>query len=217
MSSVRASLLVCIAVLVSACGGGADSDSPKAPAADAAVPPAASSAGNATVSGMAPAAKSGVPAIVILKSVQPQDVPPQSAPPVMDQIQLEFTPTILFARPGQPAEFRNSDDQLHNIRVLEESTKEPAFNIALPTGGAYKHTFEKEGFYDVGCDIHPGMSAVVVAANTPFMSIAAQDGQFVFSNVPPGDYTLTVYAGAKKYERVVTVQAGTVDVGAVAG
>jgi len=123
----------------------------------------------------------------------------------MDQITLTFTPAMLFVRTGHPAEFRNSDDVLHNVRVREEATRQGVFNVALPTGGAYQHTFERDGFYDVGCDIHPGMAAQVIAASSPYAMMADPAGSFLFEDVEPGAYTVTIFTGTDKIERSVDV------------
>jgi hypothetical protein len=109
-------------------------------------------------------------------------------------------------RTGQPVEFRNSDDVLHNVRVREDATHSPAFNVAIPTGEKYTFTFERDGFYDVGCDIHPGMSAQIVASASPYTAVADEDGGFAIASVPPGAYKAIVYAGAEKIERELTVQ-----------
>jgi hypothetical protein len=101
------------------------------------------------------------------------------------------------------------------VRVRNDETKEPAFNVAIPTGASYTHTFPKDGFYDVGCDIHPGMSAVVVSTATPFTALASVDGAFSIANVPPGAYTLTVYADVRKIERQVNVTPGTTEIDAI--
>ena len=69
-------------------------------------------------------------------------------------------------------EFRNSDDTLHNVRVSHEETRTSAFNVAIPTGESYTYTFERDGFYRVGCDIHPAMAASVFAASSPFTTVA---------------------------------------------
>jgi len=140
------------------------------------------------------------------------EFPSQMHKPVMDQVSLTFIPAVLFVRTGQPAEFRNSDDVLHNVRVREEATKEGTFNVAIPTGEVYTHTFKRDGFYDVGCDIHPGMSAQVFAASTPYTTLADAEGNFAIHGVSAGSYTLTIYAGAERIDRPVEVTAGTTEV-----
>lgn len=212
---VRLMSVVCLGALLGNCGDRAQAPragSETAPPAGAATP----AAGQATVTGHVAPPKPGTSTVVLLKPTASLEFPSQDQQPVMDQISLAFTPTILFARIGQPTEFRNSDAELHNIRVMDAETKEPAFNVALPTGGTFRHAFAEEGFYDVGCDIHPGMSAVIVASRSPFATLVTDSGQFTFVNVPPGEYTLSVYSGAERFERTVTVTAGPFDLGTVA-
>jgi hypothetical protein len=126
----------------------------------------------------------------------------------MDQVQQTFIPPILLVRTGQPVDFLNNDDVLHNVRVKNSETRESAFNVAIPTGEKYTHVFNRDGFYDVGCDIHPGMSAQILASSTPYSTVADQSGTFTISGVPNGPYKAIAYAGAQKIEKEITVAAG---------
>jgi len=152
--------------------------------------------------------RAGLPVIVVLDPKSPREYPPQTEVPVMDQVALTFGPPLLFVRTNQPAEFRNSDDTLHNVHVTHEETKEPQFNVAIPTGERYTYTFKREGFYDVGCDIHPAMSAAIFASSSPYVALAADDGSFALEDVPPGAYAVTVYAGETRTEREIMVGGG---------
>jgi plastocyanin len=161
------------------------------------------------VSGRLPAATGGLPSIIVLEPQGTVSMPPQAETPYMDQIQQTFIPPVLMVRTGQPVDFRNSDDVLHNVRVREDATHSPAFNVAIPTGEKFTFTFPRDGFYDVGCDIHPGMSAQIVSTDTPYTAVADQQGNYVIENVPAGAYKAIVYAGAEKIERDVTVSGAT--------
>lgn len=131
---------------------------------------------------------------------------------MMDQVSLTFTPALLFVRTGQPVEFRNSDETLHNINVKDDATKEPAFNVAIPTGAAYRHTFKRDGFYNVVCDIHPAMAASIISSSTAYTTVADREGNFVFEDVAPGSYTVTVYAGDQRLARSIDVTGGRTEV-----
>ena len=126
----------------------------------------------------------------------------------MDQVQQTFIPSVLLVRTGQPVEFKNNDDVLHNVRVREEATRESAFNVAIPTGETYMHTFARDGFYDVGCDIHPGMSAQILASASPYTAIADASGAFSIANVANGPYKAIAYAGSAKIEKEINVATG---------
>jgi hypothetical protein len=160
------------------------------------------------VTGRLPAAVGGFPSILILQPQTPQDLPPPADIPFMDQIQQTFLPPVLMVRTGQPVQFRNSDEVLHNVRVREDATHSPAFNVAIPTGEQYVFTFPRDGFYDVGCDIHPGMAAQIVATDSPYTAVGDPEGSFVIEKVPSGIYKATLYSGSRKVERDVTIAPG---------
>jgi plastocyanin len=155
------------------------------------------------VAGTAPVTNSGIPAIVVL---QPKEALPVAAPdrvPAMDQVARTFVPPILFVRTGFPAEFRNSDTELHNVNVKDASTRDQAFNVAVATDETYVHIFQRDGIFDVTCDVHAGMSAQIVVTSTPYATVADRNGRFTFPKVHPGGYVATVYAGADVVERTI--------------
>lgn len=214
---IRACRPALVLALIAMCGACATPSTESAPAKSAdPEADAAKARGEAIVVGKAPAASGGLSSIVILEPKEPREFPPQTGMPIMDQISQVFTPGVLFVRTGQPTEFRNSDEILHNIRVRNDETKEAAFNIALPTAGTFTYTFLKDGFYDVGCDIHPAMAAVIIAATSPYTALAEPGGQFVVSKpVPAGAYTATVFADVRRIDRPVEIVAGRTDLGEI--
>jgi plastocyanin len=159
------------------------------------------------VAGRIPDVPPGVAAFVFLQPKSAEVAAPPSEPAAMDQVGQTFGPGLLFVRAGQPVEFRNSDDTLHNVHVTNEETREGAFNVAIPTGNSYTYTIKQDGFYHVGCDIHPAMSAEIVATSAAYAAAADPDGSYAFDDVPPGDYTLTVYSAGKRTDRDLVVTA----------
>ena len=191
--------------------GGCSKPLPEASPAVAAPPPPTTGTGRVVV-GQAPPAVNGMSAIVILDPEPAREFSPQAERPVMDQINQMFTPDVLFVRTGQPVEFHNSDDELHNIDVKENTTKEQAFNAAIPMGGVYVFTFTQPGLYDVRCDIHSTMSALIVASPSPYAKLADADGHFEFDDVEAGPYTVRAYAGAASLAQPIDVRGPRTDV-----
>jgi plastocyanin len=201
-------------VLCALCGAvfNACSKEQQPPAGTAAAPAAAPAASGGTIAGTVPRPANSVPIVVVLDSKATNDYPAQTEKPSMDQVSATFGPPLLFVRTGQPAVFRNSDDTLHNVHVTHEETREPQFNVAIPTGESYDYTFKRDGFYHVGCDIHPAMSAEIFASASPYVTTADDEGGFTFGDVPPGVYTVTAYVGTKRLQKDVDVKGGKVTV-----
>src|SRR5262245_33902890 len=116
---MKAMVFFRVALLVCLCSGGcskgsstSSTGSTTSPGGGTSSAPPPAAAGLATISGRAPASTF---AIVVLDPESERTLPPQDSPPVMDQIGATFAPELLFVRTGQPAEFRNSDDTLHNV------------------------------------------------------------------------------------------------------
>jgi len=200
-AAVRNARAAAVLILTVSCSKSTPPSASTATTAPAASP-SASAAQVGTVAG-----KSSPNAIVILQPATPGEFPPD-ATAAMDQVSLTFTPALLFVRTGERVEFRNSDDTLHNVHVGNAETREPSFNVAIPTGESYSYTFQSDGFYHVTCDIHPAMSADIISSSTPFATMADGEGSFGFADVPPGDYVLREYMGKSKKQTTVQIKAG---------
>jgi len=215
LSGIVAVVPVIPVIVVALLSGGCSENGAKAPGATpaTAAPPAAADPGAHSVVGKAPAAVNGIVSVIVLEPQTPREFQPPAERPLMDQVTQTFVPAILFVRTGQPTDFKNSDDVLHNVRVREDATKSGTFNVAIPTGQIYTHTFERDGFYDVGCDIHPGMAAQVIATSSPYAILADAAGNFSFENVEPGAYRVTIYSGLDTIEKTIEVAGAVTTVG----
>ena len=135
-------------------------------------------------------------------------VPPiLEEPAVMDQYNTEFHPRLLLVRVGQTVQFKNSEDTLHNVHVVDIETRDTAFNVATPVTGAYEYVFENASVYDVSCGIHPSMAAFVVVTDSPLSVVADNEGAFSLPEVPPGNYKVTVWNldPSRRSEHVVVI------------
>jgi hypothetical protein len=119
-----AAALVC-GLLAAGCSTPAPLDG-EAPGGEGAagVPQAVVPQGNVVV-GQAPPARNGFPSIIVLEPRPKREFPPQEATPIMDQVSLTFVPSLMVVRTGQPSEFRNSDQELYNVRVKEVAAGNP--------------------------------------------------------------------------------------------
>jgi plastocyanin len=144
-------------------------------------------------------------AIVTLEPAPPRTLPLPEAPAVMDQYGKQFVPGELFVRVGQPVEFRNTEDQVHNVIVRRSGTGAGIFHVSTDPSEKYVHTFDRAGRYDVSCDLHLGMAATIIATTSPYFAVADANGDFTISNVEAGSYKLTALVSGQNLERTVEV------------
>src|SRR5688500_6840959 len=199
---------IVLAAALAACSKPAPASSRESATAGKAVntgPTSGSRTTGTTVFGRTPVTPNGAAAIVILEPRHSAPLPEPATTPYLDQLARNFIPSVLFVRTGHRAQFLNSDEELHNVNVKNGKTREQAFNVALPPGITYVHTFEHSGVYDVSCDAHSGMSAQIIAASSPYIALADSTGHFEIPHVVPGMYAVTVYAGAEAIEKTVEV------------
>jgi plastocyanin len=167
---------------------------------NAAAPPAAAAvATTSEIDGVAP--KNAI--VTLLPASGAPPLPDQ--PAVMDQISKQFIPSVLIVRPGQPVEFRNSEDMPHNVSVTRRGSGTEVFNVGTEPRQKHVYTFDRVGQFDVLCDIHEGMSAVVIVAPGPVTTIAGDDGHFGFPNVSFGSYKLSVTFEGQTIEQPLEV------------
>lgn len=128
-----------------------------------------------------------------------------AAPAVMDQFSKQFVPSVLIVRVDQPVEFRNSEDMPHNVSVVRRNGGTEVFNVGTEPHQKHVYTFDRLGQFDVTCDIHEGMEAVVIVARGPVTTIAADDGRFSFANVTFGSYQISYTFDGRTVEQAINV------------
>jgi hypothetical protein len=102
-------------------------------------------------------------------------------------------------------EFRNTEDQAHNVTVNRRGTGASIFNVETDPAEKHVHTFDRVGQYDVSCNVHPGMQATVIATTGPLATTSRVDGTFSILNVPAGKYTLSVTFEGRTVEQALDV------------
>ena len=107
-----------------------------------------------------------------------------------------FFPHLLVIQVGSAVDFPNQDPLFHNVFSLFEGKR---FDLGLYEAGSSRSVaFNRPGISYIFCNIHPEMSAVVVALNTPYYGISDRKGMIRIPNVPYGRYQMQVW-----HERVL--------------
>ncbi|MBS1806327.1 MAG: hypothetical protein JST28_23535 [Acidobacteria bacterium] len=116
---------------------------------------------------------------------------PSQGPYTLLQKNRTFFPHLQVIPAGSQVQFPNADPYFHNVFSLYAGKR---FDLGLYEAGATKSvTFSRVGVSYIFCNIHPEMSAVVVALSSPLYGIANSKNAVVIRNVPLGDYTLHIW------------------------
>lgn len=137
--------------------------------------------------------KSHVPAVAWLEPEPGTPAVPFAAhgPYTLQQKNRTFVPHLQVIPAGSVVQFPNADPYFHNVFSLYAGKR---FDLGLYEAGATKSvTFSRLGVSYIFCNIHPEMSAVVVALSSPLYGIANHDDTISIHNVFPGDYTLHIW------------------------
>jgi plastocyanin len=131
-------------------------------------------------------------AVIWLEPLESGSVPAVSAGRfTLLQKNKMFTPHLLVVPVGSSVAFPNADPFFHNVFSLFDGKR---FDLGLYEAGSTRSVvFSRVGVSYIFCNIHSEMSAVVIALNTPFYSIADASGAFDIGGVTDGDYSLRVW------------------------
>ena len=114
--------------------------------------------------------------------------------PEIIQRNKTFEPHVLAVQVGTLVAFPNEDPFFHNIFSLFDGKR---FDLGLYEAGTTRTVrFDRPGVSFLFCNIHPQMSAVVVAVDTPYFALTNRAGHWTIEGVPDGRYEMHVW-----YER----------------
>ena len=103
-----------------------------------------------------------------------------------------FSPHLLVVPVGTAVEFPNHDPFFHNVFSLFEGKK---FDLGLYEAGSARFVhFDRPGISYIFCNIHPQMSAVVIAVTTRLYAISGPAGEIRIPDVPYGAYILHAWS-----------------------
>ena len=135
-----------------------------------------------------------------MRSVSQEEHKPQLR---LVQKDKRFEPHVLVVPVGTAVEFPNRDPFFHNVFSLFEGKR---FDLGLYEAGTTRFVhFDRAGVSYVFCNIHPEMSAVVIALKTPYYAISDASGKLSIANVPEGRYLMDVWAEGVSVENLKTL------------
>lgn len=138
--------------------------------------------------------KSHPPSIVLWLTPADKSSSVQAPPPGhfrLVQKDRMFIPHLLVVPVGSKVSFPNEDPFFHNVFSLFNGRR---FDLGLYEAGSSRDVrFSQEGVSYIFCNIHPDMSAVVIALATPLYDVAGPAGSFSIHPIPPGIYELHVW------------------------
>lgn len=121
-------------------------------------------------------------------------VEPAKQRPRLIQKNKTFEPHLVVVPVGSTVDFPNHDPFFHNVFSVFDGKR---FDLGLYEAGTTNSVrFDKPGISFLFCNIHPEMSAVVVALDTPYFGASNKAGAVSIPEVPEGRYELHVW-----YER----------------
>jgi plastocyanin len=130
-----------------------------------------------------------------------------------------FQPHVLVVPVGSVVDFPNHDPFFHNVFSLFDGKR---FDLGLYEAGATNSVrFDRLGVSYLFCNIHPEMSAVVIAVGTRYYGHSDRKGNLAIQNVPDGRYELHVWyerslpEDLRNLTRTVTISSTTKELGTI--
>lgn len=137
----------------------------------------------------------------------------------LTQKNKNFQPHVLVVPVGSVVDFPNRDPFFHNVFSLFEGKR---FDLGLYESGATNSVrFDRLGVSFLFCNIHPEMSAVVIAVDTPYYGLSDHAGNITIPNLPDGKYEMHLWyerslpEDLKTLTRTVSVSAASKDLGTI--
>jgi plastocyanin len=125
-------------------------------------------------------------------------------PGALLQRNKSFDPHVLIIEVGATVQFPNKDPFFHNVFSLFDGKR---FDLGLyESGSSNSVRFDRPGISFLFCNIHPEMSAVVIAVPTPYYAISDAAGRWTISSLPNGRYRLHVWYERSSQEKLAQLQ-----------
>jgi plastocyanin len=113
---------------------------------------------------------------------------------IIEQRGRQFAPHVMAVPVGSTVSFPNFDPLYHNVFSVSE--RKP-FDLGLYKNGETREVkFEQDGIIQIGCNLHPNMSAYLIVVAAPHYAVVSADGKFFFRSLAPGKYKLKAWSDA---------------------
>jgi plastocyanin len=136
------------------------------------------------------------------------------------QFRKTFNPHFLVVPVGSIVDFPNKDPFFHNVFSLFDGKR---FDLGLYEAGTTRGVrFDRAGVSFIFCNIHPQMSAVIIAMKTPYYAVSDKSGGVEIQDVPAGQYRMEVWSERalpetlKSLQREVMISEGASSLGTIA-
>jgi plastocyanin len=134
-----------------------------------------------------------------LREADARGATPAAARARMVQQNRRFEPHLIVAPVGSVVEFPNRDPFFHNVFSMYDGKR---FDLGLYEAGSSRSVaFNKPGVSFIFCNIHPEMSAVIMAVDTPYYGVSDREGRITIPAVPFGRYQLHAWHERHQPER----------------
>jgi len=154
-----------------------------------------------------------------LREADARSAAPAAARARMVQQNRRFEPHLIVAPVGSVVEFPNRDPFFHNVFSMYDGKR---FDLGLYEAGSSRSVaFNKPGVSFIFCNIHPEMSAVIMAVDTPYYGVSDREGRITIPAVPFGRYQLHAWHERHQPEhpadfpREITVSATSQSLGVI--
>ena len=126
-------------------------------------------------------------------SYEPEGGAPRPAPRTIevDTKGKRFLPRVSVVARGSSVAFPNRDPIFHNVFSVSPANR---FDLGRYREGERRSArFDKPGLVRVYCNVHEQMVAYVMVVETPYHTVAGEDGRWKLDGLPSGRGTLSVW------------------------